>query len=469
MYGQETHVFDAGPLGILEGLVLTFDNVPALHYFGDLPYALPPTGPHRFRLPRKLPSDYDYGTKAFPGHFTTGTKICPQPPSCIPPDASLFDEDCLQLNIWIPAGKTPQGGWPVLFYLHGGPIVVLPAYRLNALGFVTGKAFAAEASDGGGTQYGNMGFWDQRMALEWTHQNIAHFGGNPDNITCAGYSAGAYSTFHQLAHELYYVAAEKSLIKRIIMLSNGPGLRPKSLSEQQNQFDEPLADDKFYPQDLFAQINNGDFARRMKERGMTLLSGECRDEHIIYRNWRTPGNSFDSVYARFCAEYPRTDVDKLLHHYCGSQQKLPAHCADWQELFGRVYADLQVHHMQRGFFNALFNGGLIPGKNVLRYGFDRRLKCVDATIPVEWGVTHSSDVPIWLWGSDFPGGLTDQERVWLRSWNEEFAAFVSGAQVNWGPTKPKDMKRWSDGETDVWVDIKWEEGLEVWNVVHSTA
>ncbi|KAI5195605.1 hypothetical protein E4T38_08925 [Aureobasidium subglaciale] len=345
MYGQETHVFDAGPLGILEGLVLTFDNVPALHYFGDLPYALPPTGPHRFRLPRKLPSDYDY------------------------------------------------------------------AYRLNALGFVTGKAFAAEASDGGGTQYGNMGFWDQRMALEWTHQNIAHFGGNPDNITCAGYSAGAYSTFHQLAHELYYVAAEKSLIKRIIMLSNGPA-----------DLDDATKLAKLH---LFAQINNGDFARRMKERGMTLLSGECRDEHIIYRNWRTPGNSFDSVYARFCAEYPRTDVDKLLHHYCGSQQKLPAHCADWQELFGRVYADLQVHHMQRGFFNALFNGGLIPGKNVLRYGFDRRLKCVDATIPVEWGVTHSSDVPIWLWGSDFPGGLTDQERVWLRSWNEEFAAFVS--------------------------------------------
>ncbi|KAI5270048.1 carboxylesterase [Aureobasidium subglaciale] len=535
MYGQKTHVFDAGPLGTLEGLVITSDDVPALHYFGGLPYALPPTGPHRFRLPRKLPTDYVYGTKAIPGQFTTGTKICPQPPSRIPPDASLFDEDCLQLNIWIPAGKMPQGGWPILLYLHGGflqwgtanwkpsslvpllaetafrAIVVLPAYRLNALGFVTGKAFAAEPSDGGRAKYGNMGFWDQRMALEWTHQNIANFGGKPDNMTCAGYSAGAYSTFNQLAHELCHVAAEKSVIKRVIMLSNGPGLRPKSLSEQQNQFDElvdklgisahlddatklaklrelpferlidvqktmkipefnPLADDQFHPQDLFTQINDGDFARRMKERGITLLSGECRDEHTIYRNWRTPGNSFDCMYARFCAEYPRVDVDKLLHHYCGSQQKLPAHCADWQELFGRVYADLQVHHMQRGFFNALFDGGLIPGRDVLRYRFDRRLECVDTTIPVEWGVTHSSDVPIWLWGSDFPGGLTDQERVWLRSWNEEFAAFVSGAQVNWGTTKPKELRRWrSDGETDVWVDDRWEAGLEVWNVVHSTA
>jgi len=96
------------------------------------------------------------------------------------------------------------------------------------------------------------------------------------------------------------------------------------------------------------------------------------------------------------------------------------------------------------------------------------LKCVDATLPPEWGVTHSSDVPIWLWGSDFPGGLTDEEMVWLGDWNEQFARFVSGEEANWGTKSPKDVRRWkSDGETDIWEDDMWEQGVEVWNLVHS--
>ena len=230
----------------------------------------------------------------------------------------------------------------------------------------------------------------------------------------------------------------------------------------------PVADDKFCPQDLFARINDGDFSRRMKERNITLLSGECRDEHTVYRNWRTPENTFDSLRTRLYAEYPQSDVDKILHHYCGSEGKLPTHCQGWQDLFGRIHANLQVHHLQRGLFNALFDGGLQPGKDVLRYRIDRRLKCVDATLPLEWGVTHSSDVPIWLWGSDFPGGLTEEEKLWLEDWNGHFAAFVKGKEVNWGTQKPTEVKRWrSDGKTDIWEDDLWEQGNQVWNIVHS--
>ncbi|KAI4753506.1 carboxylesterase [Aureobasidium sp. EXF-3400] len=531
-YSEEIHVLNAGSAGYLKGLTISSANSPAIHYFGGLPYALPPTGPHRFRRPRRLPVGYSYGTKELPGHHTGGSKICPQPPSRLPVDSSLFDEDCLHLNIWIPAGEAPNKGWPVFFYLHGGflqwgtanwepsslvpllgesafrAIVVLPAYRLNALGFLTGNAFADEGSTDE-TSFGNMGLWDQRMALEWVHRHIASFLGDPDNITVAGYSAGAYSTFHQLAHELYRVPTPDRIISRVIMLSNGPGLRPKTLGEHQAQFDEfvdrlgidsnlddaaklarlrelpyqrfldvqqemkisefrPVADDEFYPQDLFARINDGDFSRRMKERNITLLSGECRDEHTVYRNWRTPENTFDSLRTRLYAEYPRSDVDKILHHYCGSERKLPTHCQDWQDLFGRIYANLQVHHLQRGFFNALFNGGLRPGRDVLRYRIDRRLKCVDATLPLEWGVTHSSDVPIWLWGSDFPGGLTEEEKSWLRDWNGQFAAFVKGEEVNWGTQKSTEVKRWrGDGKTDIWEDDLWEQGNQVWNIVHS--
>ncbi|CAD0111447.1 unnamed protein product [Aureobasidium uvarum] len=531
-YSEEDYVFDAGSLGHLEGLTISSNQTPALHYFGGLPYALPPTGSFRFKPPRKLPANYSYGTRTSPGQFTKGTKVCPQPPSRIPPDVSLFDEDCLQLNIWIPAGESPKQGWPVFFYLHGGflqwgtanwkpsslvpllagsafrAIVVLPAYRLNAIGFLTGRAFAAEADIAEGAVFGNMGLWDQRTALEWVHGNIANFGGDPLDITVGGYSAGAYSTFHQLAHELYLVPAERRIIRRVIMLSNGPGTRPKTLSEHQAQFDEfvchldmpaslspatqlaklrqlpyqqllaaqnkmkisefrPMADGKFYPKDVFTNINNGDFARRMKDRGICILGGECRDEHNIYRTWRTPENSLQALRTRLCAEYPTDTVTKILHHYCGAEATLPAHCRDWQDAFGRIYADLQVHNLQRGFLDALCRHGLEPGKHVLRYRFDRRLQCIDATIPIEWGVTHSSDVPIWLWGSDFAGGMTEQEKRWLNSWNQGFAAFVSGAEVHWGPTAPEQMRRWrSDGETDIWEDDGWDKGLEMWELVH---
>jgi carboxylesterase type B len=383
-YQREPYPFNASRLGQIEGLTVTStsqDRPGAVRYFGGLLYALPPKGEYRFQAPRPLPRHYKYGTASNPGRFTGGTGICPQPPNRNPPDPSLFDEDCLQLNIWIPTENAPAAGWPVFFYLHGGylqwgsanwkpeapvpllndsafrAIIVVPAYRLNALGFLTGQELADEA-ELGGKPVGNMGLWDQRAALEWTRDNIAVFGGDPTNITVAGYSAGAFSAFHQLAHELHFIPAADSIIKRVIMLSNGPGLPAKSLEEHQAQFDEyttklgisptfgsteklaalrsipfqqlvdvqkdmtisefrVLADGTFVPRDLSRSINSGDFARRMKSRNIALLSGECRDEHTIYYHWRTPANSCSSVYSRLCAEYPGKIVAKLMQRYCG--------------------------------------------------------------------------------------------------------------------------------------------------------
>lgn len=123
---KDPFLFDAGPLGHIEGLSVSYHsdtsrNKPLLRYFGGLPYALPPVGPYRFRRARPLPDYYRYGTRVNPGRFTRSTAFCPQPSFRSPSDESLWDEDCLQLNIYIPTGKPPSStGWPVFFYIHGG-------------------------------------------------------------------------------------------------------------------------------------------------------------------------------------------------------------------------------------------------------------------------------------------------------------------------------------------------------------
>ncbi|KAK1059805.1 hypothetical protein LTR74_012322 [Friedmanniomyces endolithicus] len=536
-YKKDPFPFSADALGYLEGVTVSYRSNssrarPLLRYFGGLPYALPPTGPYRFRKPRALPDEYRYGTRANPGRFTRSAAICPQPEVGTKYPEALHDEDCLQLNIYIPGGSPPPNGWPVFFYIHGGylqwgsanmtpeaiapllsdtafhAIIVMPAYRLNAFGFLASRELQAEAERTGEAS-GNMGFWDQRAALEWTAKNIRHFGGDVNNITVGGYSAGSHSTFQQLVHELYYVPDEKAIIKRAIMWSNSPGVQPRTVIEHQKQFDEYLtklkipldvpAEEKlkrlralstkqlvdvqdsmvisefratsegaFIPKDVIANINSGDFAHRMQKRGIKLMNGECRDEHNSYRSCRTPASSYEAVFTRLCADYAKSAVTKLMDHTCGPNHSLPVAQGDWQDLFGRLYANMQVHCLERGFCNALVKGGMEPGKDLLRYRFDWRAGCVQ--IPKEWGVTHATDMAIWFWGEGMGEGITEEERTVLKPWNEAFAAFVQGGEVHWPTTTVKEMVRLrDDGKTDVWTDDRWEEGLEIWNLVNGGA
>ncbi|WPG98783.1 Hypothetical protein R9X50_00157900 [Acrodontium crateriforme] len=522
----KSYRLESPSLGVLDGVELPS----GCRYFGGLPYGLPPLGPYRFRQPRALPESYRYGTKENPGRFQGGTAVCPQPKF---PNQSLWNEDMLQLNIYISPGEKPAKGWPVFFYIHGGflqwgdpnmdpstlvplmtetpfrAIVVAPAYRLNSFGYLCSRELESEAHRNGETT-GNMGFWDQRLALEWTAKNIEHFGGDRHNITVGGYSAGSHSTFQQLAFELYFVPEEKAIIRRAIMWSNSPGIQPKTVDEHQEQFDELLAildiplhlpaetklarlrattphdliqaqdklkisefraatDGDFISKNIIANINSGDFARRMKTRGIRLMNGECRDERFSYQTWRTPASSFEAVHTRLCGDYPKAIVAKLMQHYCGPSMKLPAGVEDWQELFGIIYANMQVHCLERGFHNALVKGGLKPGKDLLRYRFNWRAKCVDGVYPPEWKVTHATDLCIWWWGSGFGDGLTEDEKLILKPFNEAFSDFVAGKDVLWSTEQVKQVLRLDEnGKTGIWIDDRWEEGLQVWELVNGS-
>ncbi|KAI5926301.1 Alpha/Beta hydrolase protein [Camillea tinctor] len=129
-----------------------------------------------------------------------------------------LSEDCLYLNVIRPAGLEDTADLPVAVWIHGGglfmggsadrrynlsfivdnsvkqgtPIVAVSFnYRLSAFGFISGK----EALDAGVT---NIGFRDQRLALNWVHENIAAFGGSPDKVTIFGESSGAESVTAQV-------------------------------------------------------------------------------------------------------------------------------------------------------------------------------------------------------------------------------------------------------------------------------
>jgi carboxylesterase type B len=111
--------------GVLQGITISdpASHRPKCHRFSRIPYALPPTGSRRWRKPEALPSSFSYGTESHPGQYTKPCSPCPQPNRF---GVEAADEDCLQLNIYVPAGApgddgdgdSDRRGWPVFFYIR---------------------------------------------------------------------------------------------------------------------------------------------------------------------------------------------------------------------------------------------------------------------------------------------------------------------------------------------------------------
>jgi len=226
--GQVVHV-DGGALrGVNAGVVTS--------YLG-IPYAAPPTGNLRWRPPRHAPAWHGIRDASQFG------------PSC--PQSQVFNpflppgpisEDCLYLNVYAPARSRQHGdGQPVLVWIHGGglvqdgarnydgsklaadgTVVVTINYRLGALGFLADPAFATRP--GGST--GNFGLMDQQAALRWVQRNIARFGGDPENVTIAGESAGGLSVLAHLVSP-----GSRGLFQRAIVQSGAFALHQRSLAE----------------------------------------------------------------------------------------------------------------------------------------------------------------------------------------------------------------------------------------------
>lgn len=520
--------------GVLQGTTLFEGGTrnPKCHRFGSIPYALPPTGERRWRKPQPLPRSfvYSYGTEKSPAIFSRPSFPCAQLPNF---GIKSSNEDCLKCNIWVPVGSPPRGGWPVLFWIRESPnpkysnsgrlsldggflqfgsnnsddpsdllrqtdvkcIIVSPGYRLGVFGFLASRDLSQNPSP-----ETNFGFWDQRLALEWTYDNIANFGGDRENITVGGLSAGAYSAFHQLAHDIN-PSCKKQIIRRVLQFSNGCGVQPKLISEAQQQFEtlllaleiprvwtssrrmealrgktadelvsavermnqkffRPVLDGAFISTDLFPSIYNGSFGRRMADLGIQIVIGDLTQEYHLYKKVYPP-DSYEALVERLTWDYPRDIVLSACSQYEPSKSSTIKSENDWVSTFGYLYADLQIHSTMRGFIQSIAQ--TLPISHIHRYRIDWRTKSVDQRLPREVGATHATDMSIWFYGNGET--LTPEEKSIVREWIHPLARFIKGEDVAWGTANVNQVRYLrADGGIEIRDDEWWTSKMHLWDL-----
>jgi para-nitrobenzyl esterase len=204
----------------------TASGQPTVRVFKGIPFAAPPLGENRWKAPQPV-AKWDGVRKADAfgapcaagapggrggggGRGAAAPGAAAQAPAApvAPPREPARAEDCLYLNVWTSA-NSPSDKRPVMVWIYGGgftggsgglawydgenlaakgPVIVTFNYRLGSLGFFAHPELAKES---GHNASGNYGMMDAIAALQWVKKNISAFGGDPNNVTIAGESAGA--------------------------------------------------------------------------------------------------------------------------------------------------------------------------------------------------------------------------------------------------------------------------------------
>lgn len=240
VFGQNILQVDGGTIqGAMEEGVKVFKGIP---------YSAPPVGELRWQPPQPIipwsgirdASDY--------------CLACPQLASDSASfwfrDPVEYDEDCLFLNVWTTA--EPDEKQAVMVWIHGGAfldgagsyhdysglqlakkgvVVVTINYRLNVLGFLAHPELTEESPN---HTSGNYGLLDQIAALQWIQKNISKFGGDPDNVTIFGHSAGSMAMFGLISSPL-----AKGLFHKAIPQSGPPIKNLRHLKEKDSNNQSP--------------------------------------------------------------------------------------------------------------------------------------------------------------------------------------------------------------------------------------
>uniref|UniRef100_A0A1B0EZA8 Carboxylic ester hydrolase n=1 Tax=Phlebotomus papatasi TaxID=29031 RepID=A0A1B0EZA8_PHLPP len=223
-----TNVIVQPPCGAIRGIL----EISAFGYeyanFYDIPYAKPPLGPLRFKDPEPLEPWSDLLDASINAPNTLDTQV--------------LNEDCLKLNVYTKYARLEHNPQPVMIFITGGWFLRCPAhkdevgpefllqkdvvlvtfkYRCGALGFLS-------SDDPEIGVPGNAGLKDQVMALKWVQQNISAFGGDPNNVTIFGCSAGGCSVHYHMLSPL-----SKDLFHSAVIMS-GSAFYPRGLTPKLN-------------------------------------------------------------------------------------------------------------------------------------------------------------------------------------------------------------------------------------------
>jgi carboxylesterase type B len=210
-----------------------------------------------------------------------------------------------------------------------------------------------------------------------------------NNITVGGLSAGSYATFHQLSYDIS-PNSNRQIIRRVFQWSNGCGVEPKRLPEVQGQFDDlvsvlkiqlswsdsrkldalrqktadelvtavgamkhkffrPILDGNFMSENLYDKVANGELGQRMYELNIQTIIGDLTQEFHGYKNVYPP-NSYESLVDRLSWDYPRDIAIAISTPYSSSTPRTEE---QWKTVFGKLYADMQIHSTMRGFIQSI--------------------------------------------------------------------------------------------------------------------
>ena len=388
-----------------------------INVFKGIPFAAPPVGELRWKAPQ--PIKPWSGVKdciqfaASPMQFDPVPFMCWSEEFLIP--KKPIDEDCLYLNVWAKNTATKK---PVLVYIYGGGFVsggagcaiydgkemaekdvvfVSINYRVGVFGFLAHPELTKESGYGSS---GNYALLDMIASLKWVKENIAAFGGDPDQVTIAGQSAGAFAVNHLCASPL-----AKGLFKGAIAQSGGSvltsALRPTTSLQQaenmgldfakklnarsiedlrklsaQNIFNAkqgltyPIEDGYVLPSSIADIYANG------KQNDVALILGWNLDDKVT-----GPPVSAEAYKQQLQKQFG-TNADKVLQYYPATNDVIAAASQD--------------NLSRDGFFGvqgyAWANAQLLKGKsNVFVYNFNRKLPSYSAAS--NFGAFHTGEVP----------------------------------------------------------------------------
>lgn len=311
--------------------------------YKGIPFAAPPVGDLRWKEPQPvIPWE---GVKTADTYGDAASQVTWDPQSFYGREwrasgSVPFSEDCLYLNIWTPAAGKTGKKLPVAMWIHGGGyregfayepemdggedwasrgvILVQVTYRLGILGFLSHPLLTAESAHG---VSGNYGLFDQIAALKWIHNNIEQFGGDPNNITIFGQSAGGGSVQSLCASPL-----SKNLISQAISMSGG-GLRdvmPAMVLDTAQMVNEAMMD--YFGKATLEEMRALSFDTLLKmsadytaATGKRVMPGPVIDNYLMTGNFSTvarAGEIADIPYMFGFTANDMIDMTKAVADFC---------------------------------------------------------------------------------------------------------------------------------------------------------